>query len=64
MEILQLIMRMGRSYDLLDVAANCIGAALAFVLVRYWLMHRFRRLMLGRRRHHHRHSETDATANV
>ncbi len=65
MEILQLITRMGRSYDLLDVAANCAGAILAFLLVRYWLMHRFRRLMLGRRHHHHHHhAEPDATANA
>ena len=57
MEIMQLIMRMGRSYDMLDVVSNCLGAAIAYVVMRYWLMHRFRRLMLPHRhghRHHHR----------
>ncbi len=64
MEILQLVMRMGRSYDMLDVVANCIGAAMGFVAVRYWLMHRFRHMMLKHKHHHHHHShdnDDDAT---
>lgn len=54
MEILQLVMRMGRSFDFHDMAANCIGAALAMAAAHYWLIPAFRHRML-RHHHHHRH---------
>lgn len=34
-EILQYIMSMGRSFDLPDIAADCLGAIVVFVLYRY-----------------------------
>ena len=53
MEILQLVMRLGRSFDFNDMVANCVGAALAMVAAHFWLIPVFRHSML--RYHHHRH---------
>lgn len=56
MEIGQLILSNGRTYDTADIIANCIGAAAAFAYLHWVGLHRFRRYMLhSGRHHHHRH---------
>ncbi len=56
MEILQLVMRLGRNFDFRDIVANCIGAALALALAHLWLIPSFRHTMLRHHHHHHHHS--------
>lgn len=55
MEVGQLVLSNGRTYDMLDVVANCLGAATGFGYMRLWGLHRFRRTMLHSGHHHHRH---------
>lgn len=55
MEILQLVMRLGRNFDFSDIVANCIGAALAMAAAHLWLIPRFRHSMLRHHHHHHHH---------
>ena len=56
MEVLQLIMKIGRGYDIFDLAANCTGALLGFGFMKWKGMHSFRRNVLySSHRHHHSH---------
>ncbi len=53
MEVGQLVLSNGRIYDVIDLAANCVGAFAGFAYMHWWGLHRFRRLMLHSRHHHH-----------
>ena len=55
MEIMQLTMHMGRSYDNLDIAANCLGALLGLALMRWKGFSVYRHTMLHSRHHRHKH---------
>lgn len=57
MEIGQLVLSNGRSYDLLDLIANCLGAAMGFGYMHWRGLHKMRRWLLhsGYRRRHRRH---------
>ena len=54
MEVLQLIMQIGRGYDIFDLAANCTGALLGFGYMKWKGLHKVR-VMLSRSSHHHHH---------
>ena len=43
METGQLVMRLGRSFELWDMLADALGAIGAFVFIKYWYMHKFRK---------------------
>ena len=61
MEVGQLVLTPeSRSYDILDLVVNCLGALAGFAFLRYCGgMHRYRRMMLSHHysghRHRHRH---------
>lgn len=55
MEILQLAMQVGRGYDNMDIAANCTGALLGLLLMKWKGIKTYRHAMLNTRRHHHKH---------
>ena len=57
MEIGQLILSNGRVYDLLDLVANCLGAATGFCYMHWRGLHKVRRSLLhsGHYHRHHRH---------
>ena len=47
MEVLQLVMDNGRSYDPLDWLADALGAIAAFLFLHLWYLHFFRRYYYG-----------------
>lgn len=56
MEVGQLVLSNGRTYDMVDLAANCLGAGAGFGYMHQWGLHRLRRTLLhSRHHHHHRH---------
>lgn len=58
MEYLQASMNLGRNFEVLDIVANTLGAFVALALLLFWLMHKYRTLMVplyNKHRHHHRH---------
>lgn len=59
MEIGQLILSNGRTYDVIDLVANCLGAATGFAWMHWRGLHKMRRWLLKsgyhHRHHHHRH---------
>lgn len=55
MEIGQLVLSNGRTYDAVDLVANCLGAAAGFGYMHQWGLSRLRRTMLHSRHRHHRH---------
>lgn len=55
MEVGQLAMQGGRSFDLWDILANAVGVTLAMVVLIYWLMHEFRKAFYYSLHHHHHH---------
>lgn len=63
MEIAQLLMSNGRSYEISDWYADTAGAVAAFIIYRPWLMHKMRRYFLRMPRHHRHHSR-HATDNA
>jgi VanZ family protein len=55
LEVAQLIMQNGRTYDPMDWLSDLVGAALAFLLIHFWFMHKFRKyLYYSIRPHRHR----------
>lgn len=69
MEVGQLVSKLGRMFDVLDIVANTIGAILAFLFIKFWYMHKFRKTFyysLHKSRHHyHRYiNEKAAKAKV
>lgn len=54
LEIAQLVMENGRSYELLDWGADAAGAAIGYLLMKLWLMKAWRHYLL-RHKHHYRH---------
>ncbi len=52
LEMLQLFMTAGRSYEVLDIVANCCGALTGLLVYRLWLSNLYRKFM---RHHHHYH---------
>ena len=46
MEVLQGHITEYRSFDILDIAFNTAGAIIAFITVKFWIMHKFRRYMV------------------
>ena len=62
LEVLQL--QVNRDFDLIDEVANAAGAFTALLLVKFWLQHQFRVLMMGeylrhqKRKKHRRHSRS------
>ena len=55
METGQLAMRLGRSFELLDILCDAVGAIAGFLFVKYWYMHKFRKTFyysLHKHRHH------------
>lgn len=61
MEVLQLVMQIGRGYDNLDIAANTIGALLGFAFMRWKGLHEVRVMLShsSHRHHHHHHHRND-----
>lgn len=55
MEVGQLILSNGRTYDTMDLVANCLGAAAGFGYMHVWGLHSFRRVAVHSRRHHRHH---------
>lgn len=55
LEIGQLVLRNGRSYDPYDWLADIIGAALGFLIMNLFLVSPIRHWLLRRRHHHHHH---------
>lgn len=55
MEIGQLVLSNGRTYDVVDLVANCLGAAAGLGYMHQWGLSRLRRTMLHSRHRHHRH---------
>lgn len=54
MEVAQLVLQMGRSFDYLDIVANSLGAIVCFGHYRLFGQHRIRRRFLHLK-HRHRH---------
>lgn len=61
MEVLQLVMQMGRSYEQLDIVFGASGAIFAWLFYHFWFVHPFRNYLYHsthhRRRHHSRHEK-------
>lgn len=58
MEIAQLVMLNGRSYEVLDWVCDIAGAVLAFLFMHFYFLHVFRKKAYHvgiHRHHHHRH---------
>lgn len=60
MELLQEFLGTGRSFELLDAVADAIGAIVALLLIEFYLMHAWRKWMMGAYVHHkHRRKNDD-----
>ena len=55
MEVLQLALHNGRSYDTTDIAVNCIGALLGLALMKWKGQHVTRNILVRHRHSHHSH---------
>lgn len=55
MEIAQLIMGQGRSFELFDWLADIVGAIGGWATIHFWFMRLFRNYMLHSRKHKHQH---------
>ena len=57
LELAQLFLQVGRSFEYADIVANASGAVVGFLAEKFWLMHQYRKLMVpvySHRHHHHR----------
>ena len=54
MEIGQLVLSNGRTYDIVDLIANCLGAAMGFCYMHWRGLHKMRRSLVHSG-HYHRH---------
>lgn len=56
-EAAQLAMNLGRTFDILDIVADVVGAFLALAIMHFWGAHVLRKYIFNvrRRRRHHRH---------
>lgn len=59
LEIAQLVMRNGRSYDPYDWLADIIGAALGYLIMKLFLITPIRHWLKRRRHHHHHHNHQE-----
>ncbi len=55
MEIAQLVLANGRSYELLDWVSDIAGAVFAFLFMHYYFLHIFRKKFYRTAVHNHRH---------
>ena len=62
MEVAQLVMENGRTYDPFDWVADSVGAALGFFFLNLWYLHRLRKYYYGylyhSHKHHHHHKKS------
>lgn len=64
MEILQAKISEFRVFDINDIIANTLGAVTALIIIKVWLMHKFRKAMVPlyvRRHHHHHHHHSKSS---
>jgi glycopeptide antibiotics resistance protein len=55
MEVMQLIMQIGRGYDNMDIVANCMGAMLGLAYMKWKGLKSYRHSMLLHSAKHHKH---------
>lgn len=62
MEVAQLVMENGRTYDPFDWVADSVGATLGFFFLNLWYLHRLRKYYYGylyhSHKHHHHHKKS------
>ena len=66
MEIAQLVMAQGRSFEVTDWFADILGALAGWATIHFWFMHIFRKYLLrtsSRKLHHHHHYHADFDEN-
>lgn len=61
MEVLQLTMKIGRGYDIIDILFNCLGAFAGFLHLKWRGLKNFRHIMLHSHSHHHHHHHHHST---
>ncbi len=59
METGQLAMRVGRSFELVDILCDAVGAIAGFLFIKYWFMHKFRKIFYYSMRKHKYHGSQE-----